>query len=263
MNSDFEIRKKMQIKQRRVKRKKILINFFIIFIIILIFLMGYIYGKIQKRGELVVEKTEESVNNEAIEVVELAEEEIKDWRLILVNKDNPVPEDYEFELASIDKNRKFDKRAIKQLNQMMDDIRKDGISNIWVQSSYRDIKLQEELYNNSVKKYMGQGKTEEEARKQTEIFINRPGVSEHNVGLAVDFNDVKANFENTRAFKWLVKNAENYGFILRYPKDKENITGISYEPWHWRFVGEENAKRMNEKNLCLEEYVKLNQKSDC
>lgn len=86
-------------------------------------------------------------------------------------------------------------------------------------------------------------------------MINKPECSDHNLGLAVDFNYVKEDFENTKAFKWLTKNAENYGFILRYPKGKEYITKVDYEPWHWRYVGEENAKKMNELNMCLEEYV--------
>ena len=75
------------------------------------------------------------------------------------------------------------------------------------------------------------------------------------MGLAVDFNEVTEGFANTKAYKWLLKNAENYGFILRYPKEKEDITGVIYEPWHWRYVGKENAIEMNEKNMCLEEFV--------
>ena len=262
MNSDYEIRKKMKEKQKRIKMQKRIIIFCMILIVIFIFFMGYICGrgnkKAKKENETVeVAKVDETVEIEKeIIVEEKPKKEEIDWRLILVNRENLIPEDYKFELSNIDKNLKFDSRAIGELNKMMNDIRKSGISNIWIQSSYRDIKLQEELYNNSVKRYMKQGKTEEEAKKITEIYINRPGSSEHNIGLAVDFNDVKETFEDTKAFKWLMKNAEDYGFILRYPKNKEDITKISYEPWHWRYVGKENAKDMNEKGVCLEEYVK-------
>ena len=86
-------------------------------------------------------------------------------------------------------------------------------------------------------------------------IINKPGTSEHNLGLAVDFNYVNLDFEETESFKWLQKNAENYGFILRYKKEKEEITKVDYEPWHWRYVGEKHAKKMNELDMCLEEYV--------
>ena len=178
-----------------------------------------------------------------------------DWRLTLANYENIIPEDFEIELANIDEERQFDARAIKYLNQMMEDMRNDGITNIWIQSAYRSVKKQKELYNNSINKYLKQGKTQEEAERLTLEYINKPGASDHNLGLAVDFNYVDENFEDLNGFEWLQQNAEKYGFILRYPKDKEEITKIKYEPWHWRFVGQEHAKKMNELNMCLEEYV--------
>ena len=102
---------------------------------------------------------------------------------------------------------------------------------------------------------MQQGKTREEAEQLTLRIINKPGTSEHNLGLAVDFNYVDYSFEETKGFRWLQENAEDYGFILRYRKDKESITKVDYEPWHWRYVGVENAKKINELNMCLEEYI--------
>lgn len=95
----------------------------------------------------------------------------------------------------------------------------------------------------------------EEAEALTARSIGEPYKSEHNIGLAVDFNDVNYAFENEKAFTWLMENAENYGFILRYPADKEDITKIKYEPWHWRYVGPEYAKEMNDLGFCLEEYI--------
>ena len=178
-----------------------------------------------------------------------------DWRIRLANYNHQLPEDFEVELADIDSTRQFDARAIKYLKDMLNDMREDGNTNIWVQSSYRSVKRQKELYDNSIQKYLKQGKSEEEAIKLTDEYINRPGCSDHNLGLAVDFNYVDNSFEDTKEFKWLQENAENYGFILRYPKDKEDITTIAYESWHWRYVGEEHAKKMNELNMCLEEYV--------
>ena len=132
---------------------------------------------------------------------------------------------------------------------------KDGITKIWVQSAYRSYAKQEELFNNKVKYYKNQGKSDEEAQRLAQTVVQRPEMSEHNLGLAADFNTVTNEFEDTRAFEWLKKNAQDYGFILRYPKDKQEITGITYESWHWRYVGKEHAKIIKEKNYCLEEYI--------
>ena len=145
---------------------------------------------------------------------------------------------------------------------MINAMKKAGNTNIWCQSTYRSVKRQKELYDASVQKYLKQGKTQEEADKLTLEYINKPGGSDHNLGLAVDFNYVDNSFAKTSEYKWLLKNAENYGFILRYPEDKEDKTKIAYESWHWRYVGEENAKRMNELNMCLEEYVEYLQKGN-
>lgn len=180
---------------------------------------------------------------------------VEDWQIRLVNRENPLPDDFTVELEDLDSYRKFDKRAIEPLKQMIYDMRNQGISNIWAQSTYRSIDYQKRLYEKSINKYLKQGKTQEEAEKLTDEYINRPGTSEHHLGLAVDFNNVEEGFENTKAYKWLLENASNYGFILRYPKEKEDITGIEYEPWHWRYVGSEHAKKIKEQNLCLEEYV--------
>ena len=250
-----------KIVKRKLNKKKVA-GTIIIFLLIIIFI-----GKITKKEENVVtssdeNKTQVTVANETTENQNQPEEpkednkkEILDWKLRLANYDNILPEDFEVELADIDETKQFDARAIKYLNKMMNDIRMDGISNIWVQSAYRSIERQKELYDNSVQKYLKQGKTQEEAEKLTDDYINKPGSSDHNLGLAVDFNNVDNNFEDLDAFKWLKKNAENYGFVLRYPKHKEDITKISYESWHWRYVGEEHAKKMNDLDMCLEEYI--------
>jgi len=180
---------------------------------------------------------------------------IDDWRLMLVNYENELPKNYKIELANIDDTRQFDKRAINKLFELQKAMKKDGIRDIWVQSSYRSIKYQQELFDKKVSFYCSQGKTKEEAEKLTLQVINKPGTSEHNLGLAVDFNYVDYSFDKTKGFKWLEENAENYGFILRYRKDKENITKVNYEPWHWRYVGIEHAKKINELDMCLEEYI--------
>lgn len=182
---------------------------------------------------------------------------LNDWRLVLVNYENTLPENFSIELSNIDSQRQFDSRAIGELNKMLKDAKKAKIGNLWVQSAYRSVERQEELFQNKVNEYVSKGISIEEAEERTLEFINKANTSEHNIGLAVDFNYIENTFDKTKAFIWLQENAENYGFILRYKKEKEDITKVSYEPWHWRYVGVEHAKKMNELDMCLEEYVEM------
>ncbi len=203
-------------------------------------------------------KTNEQIDNKNyIENEAKSQNDKKDlgWELTLANADNKIPEDYEITLENVDETRQFDSRAIEYLKAMINDMRHAGVTGVWVQSAYRSIEQQTTIYNRQIQQFRNQGKSEEEAKRLTEEVIMTPGCSDHNLGLAVDFNYAEEDFEDTNAFKWLVNNAEKYGFVMRYAKDKESITKITYEPWHWRYVGEENAKRMNELNMCLEEYV--------
>lgn len=242
-----------------VRRIVVLLILIAIVVAIIISIINLIKGIFFKSNEIPQEQIQNNItisNEISVPVVAKPNErEITDWRLTLVNSENLLPEDFEVELADIDEIRQFDARAIDELNKMMNDMRKAGITNVWVQSSYRSVARQKELYDDSVQKYMKQGKTREQAEKLTEKLINKPGSSEHNLGLAVDFNKVENEFKNTKGYKWLLKNAENYGFILRYPEEKVDLTGISYEPWHWRYVGKEHAKQINKLNMCLEEYI--------
>ena len=238
--------------RRKINKKKVIATF-IIFLLIIILIV-----KLIKKEDSVETSTGNATNEvkqDQIQEEPKVKKEIEDWRLTLANYENILPEDFKVEVADIDETRQFDARAIEDLKQMINDMRKDGITNIWIQSAYRSVARQKELYDNSVKKYLKQGKTQEEAEKLTDEYINKPGSSDHNLALAVDFNYVDNKFEDLDGFKWLKENAENYGFILRYPKDKEDITKISYESWHWRYVGQEHAKKMNELKMCLEEYI--------
>ena len=188
-------------------------------------------------------------------------------RTVLVNYKNLLPQ------AEIDNNpnlivfplsykkgstgevyRKLDKDMWPYLKAMMDDARADGID-IGIISAWRSYSTQKILFDDKVKRLMSSGYSKEAAEKEAATCIALPGTSEHHTGLAVDFNVTSQSFENTKTFKWLKENAENYGFIMRYPSDKMDITGgIIYEPWHWRFVGINIAKEMNSLGMCYEEY---------
>ena len=252
----------MDIKDNK-RRIKIIIS--VLVSVVAIIVVGILYlnfFKIKSEKLEVKENNENFVENTMKESTEIllndisnTEKEITDWELTLVNYENQMTEDFEVELSSIDSIRKFDSRAIDNLNQMILDMKKEGLRNIWIQSAYRTIEEQEKLFNDKVNYFLSIGKTEEEAENLTLRMINKPGTSEHNLGLAVDFNYVNKEFENTKEFAWLIENAENYGFILRYKEEKTNITKVYYEPWHWRYVGIEHAKKMNELDMCLEEYI--------
>ena len=94
-----------------------------------------------------------------------------------------------------------------------------------------------------------------EVKKLAATISAYPGTSEHELGLAVDFNSVETTFESSPQFQWLKAHAADYGFILRYTKEKQSITGVIYEPWHYRYVGENHAKKINQLGYCLEEYI--------
>ncbi|MDO4743078.1 MAG: M15 family metallopeptidase [bacterium] len=191
-------------------------------------------------------------------------DDLDKWNLVLVNPKNELSDGYVPPLTNLKyasrNDAQFDSRAIAALNAMCKDAAKSGV-NIYSISAYRSIATQTRLYNNEVAKQKGYGLSDEKARQVAATIVAYPGTSEHNLGLAVDFNSVEETFENTAQFRWLRKNAENYGFVMRYAKEKQNITGIIYEPWHYRYVGIDHAKKMNELNMCLEEYIEYLKKS--
>lgn len=252
-------------KKKFIRGISIIIIGLALIVILMIMLIKGIIFLFTKPQEKVPDKTD-SVNSENTLPVSTTavdtpvtssfnEEILQEWNLKLVNKDNSVDRSYVPELEEIDDGIKFDKRAISYLKSMINAMYKEGITKIWVQSAYRSYEKQEELFNNKVSYYKRQGKKQEEAEELAQKVVQRPEMSEHNLGLAADFNTVTNEFENTKAFTWLQKNAAEYGFILRYPKDKQEITGITYESWHWRYVGKEHAKVIKEKGYCLEEYI--------
>jgi len=131
---------------------------------------------------------------------------------------------------------------------------------VWMQSGYRSVSYQTNLYEKKTNYYKQQGYDDAKAKEMAAAVVNPPGYSEHNCGLAADLNSpehtgLDEGFENTAAFRWLCQHAGEYGVILRYPKGAEEKTEITYEPWHWRYVGVENAAKINASGLCFEDYI--------
>ncbi len=179
--------------------------------------------------------------------------QICDWYMIVINKDNAIPEDYNPQITTY-QSIQIDQRVLPHLQEMMDAASADG-AGLWLASGYRDIALQTKLYNRKVNYFLGQGYSEESALAKAATIVAKPGTSEHNTGLSVDFNNVEEDFRTTKGYRWLTEHAAEYGFIERYPTDKQDITNIIYEPRHFRYVGVENAKAIQESGMCLEEYV--------
>ena len=197
-------------------------------------------------------------NNRAEEISEDYEFDSSDWRLVLINKQHPIPDDYSFSLGVIKDNMRCDERIISDLLVMMQAAKDDGII-LKIQSPYRTDFRQETNFNDRIEWYMNQGYSYMEAYKLTSQVITVPGASEHQVGLALDitcdtYNSLTEGFGETKAGQWLAEHSCEYGFILRYPTGKEYITSIEYEPWHFRYVGREAATTMKNDDICLEEF---------
>ena len=190
------------------------------------------------------------------------------WSTMLVNQWSYMPEGYVPEVRAIvyegvsPANNKFDVRAAEALEQMLADARAAGY-NMYLVSAYRTHEYQINLYNRKVNEYLNKGYDDATARSEASQWVAIPGTSEHCIGLAADivsstwynYNaDLTHDFENTEHFDWLYNHCAEYGFILRYPKGKESITGITYEPWHYRYVGTAAAKYIMENGITLEEF---------
>ena len=187
-------------------------------------------------------------------------------QLLLVNAQNPLPEDYDYEGNLTEIPTKYINGMLKQIDknvwpymQAMIDAQRAAETNpknwLYVRSPYRSYATQKMLFDQETKKWLDKGLSSEKAEAKAATVVTRPGTSEHNTGFSADFNIAEDSFESTPMFTWMQEHAADYGFVLRFPKDKQEITGITYESWHYRFVGINNAKEMNRLNMCLEEYV--------
>ena len=184
---------------------------------------------------------------------------VDDELLTLVNPWNPLPDDWTVDLVTLPNGLEIDKRCYDALMDMIDGCYDAGLTPV-ICSAYRTQDFQQTLYDNKVSEWMEQGYSREEAREKAGHQVAVPGTSEHQLGLAVDIVDVNyqlldTNQENTAVQKWLLENSWRYGFILRYPTDQTDVTGIVYEPWHYRYVGKEYAQDIYKKGLCLEQYL--------
>ena len=183
-------------------------------------------------------------------------------KLLLVNGENPLPEDYDYEgnLTTIpDKYingslKQIDKDVWPYMQAMIEAAWADGVK-LYVWSPYRSYSTQNMLFKKQVDRQIAKGVPADKAEDEAATVVARPGTSEHHTGLAADFNMADDKFETTEMYTWMQQHAADYGFIMRYSGEKQEITGVIHESWHYRFVGINAAKEMNRLNMCLEEYV--------
>ncbi len=180
----------------------------------------------------------------------------EDWNLIVVNAGRELPEGYVPELKEILGCGKYlDYRVAPHYEEMYYAAKQDGIT-LTPYSAYRSYERQKNNYNNLTQSYLRDyNLNEADARKKAATVILPPGTSEHNLGYAMDICGTESTFKDTKEYAWLQQHAHEYGFILRYTAEKQPITGIIPEPWHWRYVGVEYAEKIKNSGLCLEEYL--------
>ncbi|MGX4686708.1 M15 family metallopeptidase [Vagococcus sp. JNUCC 83] len=214
----------------------------------------------------VVEKAENTKGNKVskIETKAIYPGKVTDWDLILVNKDNKIEKE-PTSLKELPNGEKIDSRIFSAFNELVDAANKENYKIITI-SGYRSVAEQTAIVNRDIASYKSQGLSDEEAKKKAMEYLTEPGLSEHHTGLAIDIleqdwynqgNMLEGEFGDTPAGKWIEAHSCDYGFIVRYEKGKEKITGINYEPWHIRYVGKANALYMKKHNLSLEEYVEM------
>lgn len=269
-------------RMRPAQRRKMILNTAIVIVGIAAgILSGYLLGEgfaerkaaadikaaekkicqIQEQLQEVNQQLEESGAGEDAALAERMKEfeDGTPWNMTLVNAENPMQEGYVPELAEVENGYSVDARIAEDLNAMLAAARADGCQP-QICSAYRSVEKQVQVFNDTVNSWISQGSSFWDAYQRTTQEVALPGTSEHGIGLAVDivsnqYGELDAKQAETVEAQWLQEHCYEYGFILRYPPEKQSLTGIIYEPWHYRYVGREMAQKIKESGLTLEEYL--------
>ena len=209
-----------------------------------LFIVGMAVKQVAEK-KIVSIGNEQALSLEEEEKMSSPEEGDQSWKLLLVNQTHQIPEDYQIQLKKLPNKQAVDKRIYSALNRMFKDAKRQGFY-LEVTSSYRTNEEQKEIMAEKVQAFQDQGFSEQEAIETAESWV------------AVDINAQSKRSTDEEVYAWLAKNAYKYGFILRYPSDKVEITGVSYEPWHYRYVGKKAALEIQKASLTLEEYLAEN-----
>ncbi len=256
-----ERERRRQRRYREAMRNRIIAAAFLVLLIVgIIFIVKGCKDKKQAQEEQQQQAAETLARQDEPQKPEPAKPSAADNELLtLVNPWNELPEDWQVDLVTLSNGLQIDRRCYDALQEMMDACREAGYEPL-ICSAYRTQETQQDLFNNKVAKLEAEGKSHDEAVQEAGTVVAVPGTSEHQLGLTVDVVDVNnqnltEEQEKTPTQKWLMANSWRYGFIHRYPNSKSDITGIIYEPWHYRYVGKDAAQEIFNKGITLEEYL--------
>ena len=246
-----------QLQARRAKRKKQALQRLLILLAVT-FVLGFLLGLfIGSRKDHTLNFIMEP---NATETTSALDENLP-WNLTLVNFQYALEKEFApAELEQLNADYSIDSRVVNAAKNMIDTALSEDI-NITIVSAYRGYEYQSDLFDKKVQRLIDEENySVDQAREEAAKVVAYPGTSEHQLGLALDLVDsdhreLDESQENTAAYQWLKEHCHEYGFIVRYPNGKTDITGIIYEPWHFRYVGEEAAKVIMEKGITLEEYL--------
>lgn len=224
-----------------MKRSKIIVTFVITIMILIAIIMFFNVRSFNIVENIRTSESQTEYNNKL---------------LMLVNNKNAIPNNYTPDLIILSNGIYIDEIIYPDLQDMFDTMRENGIYPT-VSEGYRTYDEQCQMMQNYIDEYISQGYSQNEAKKLASQWVAKPNYSEHETGLAIDINaDKECGTNDTEIYLWLAENAHKFGFILRYPQDKEDITGITYEPWHYRYIGKNDASIIYSKGITLEEYLK-------
>ena len=254
-----------RISQKQRNKKQFQQKLIILLVITFVFgfLAGFFVGKSQEKEiQFVMAEPENESSQTTLSPEKTVDYASLPWNLKLVNFEHALDETFEpAELSEVDNGYAADSRIADATKKMIADARSKDNVRIIALSAYRDYDYQMELFENKVQRLQQEkGYSVGKAREEAKTVVAYPGTSEHQLGLALDLVDARhvkldESQENTAAYKWLYEHCAEYGFIVRYPNGKTDITGIIYEPWHFRYVGVEAATYIMEHNITLEEYL--------
>lgn len=256
-NDDVDRYKLHKKTRRRTRNKKIRLFLFVCCCFAVTILAFNLTSNNYPFGEDKQLKTQDSVigtNDSNLYTNSQVNTDESTWCLILVNKWNYIPDDYEVELTELENGESVDKRIYSALQKMFDTARSDSIYPI-VASGYRTTEKQQNFMDEKIADYKAKGYALKEATTKAEAWVAIPGTSEHQLGLGVDINADGIHSTGEDVYDWLNQNSYKFGFIRRYPADKTDITGVINEPWHYRYVGIEAAAEIHNQGICLEEYL--------
>lgn len=256
-NTHYSERKRGKRKEQAYKIIIPVLFIAILIIAILIAILYFLFSGGNSKDNVVINHTNSQPNITIDDNVTEENDDFQssttnpDWNLTLVNKWNPLPDNYAITLVEVPGGEKVDERIYEPLMEMLEAAKEENWDQLpKVVSGYRTQETQQKLYDDKIAEYKQQGYSENEAVEQAEQWVAVPGYSEHQLGIAVDINGATYDL-----YFWLQENSYKYGFIFRYPAGKTDITGTAEEVWHYRYVGVEAATEMYEQGLCLEEYL--------